>query len=119
MSRAICPGMKPFMKVRRNRETESEQECRKDYKSRTSSKRERAKARRKTRHRSRRMRRSILFARTFCFLALGTSTSEIVRDCAVEAATLAKLRRAYSYPAAVAQLVDLVQQVHDIEADDH
>src|SRR6202022_4328862 len=42
---------------------------------------------------------------------------KIVRDRAVETAALSELRRADSNAAAVAQLVDFVEQIDDIEAD--
>ena len=45
------------------------------------------------------------------------NSSKIVRNCPVKSAALAKLRRAHADAAAVAQLIDLVEQVHDIEPD--
>src|SRR5437660_5371818 len=50
-------------------------------------------------------------------LMISSNSSEIVSDRAVETATLAKLRRAHTDAAAVAQLVDLVEQIDNIEAD--
>src|SRR6266699_3271297 len=44
-------------------------------------------------------------------------SSKIERDRAVEAAALAELRRAHTDPAAVAQLIDCVENVDDVEAD--
>ena len=43
--------------------------------------------------------------------------SKIVGDCAVKAAALAELRCANADAAAVAQLVDLVENVDDIKTD--
>jgi hypothetical protein len=48
-------------------------------------------------------------------LALRRSV-KIVCNRAVEAATLAELRRAYADASAIAELVDFVEQVHNIEA---
>src|SRR6266404_193431 len=50
-------------------------------------------------------------------LMISSNSSKIVSDRAVEAATLAELRRANADAAAVAQLVDLVEQIDNIEAD--
>src|SRR5882724_11335008 len=47
----------------------------------------------------------------------GWRSSKIERNRAVEAAALAELRRAHTDPAAVAQLIDCVENVDDIEAD--
>ena len=41
--------------------------------------------------------------------------SEIVRNCAIKSAALPKLRRANPDAAAIAQLVNLVEKIHDIE----
>jgi hypothetical protein len=59
------------------------------------------------------------FRKKFLFLDLLTSRSEIVGNRAVETATLAKLRRAYSDTAAVTQFINLVEQIHHVEAHDH
>src|SRR5205823_9713934 len=56
------------------------------------------------------------FARIFC-AAPTSNFSKIVGDRAVETAALAELRRANADAAAVAQLVDLIEQVDDIEPD--
>src|SRR5260370_3354748 len=45
------------------------------------------------------------------------ATSKLVGDGSVEPATLAELRREHTYPAAVAQFVDSVENVDDIETD--
>ena len=45
------------------------------------------------------------------------NSSKIVRICPVKSAALAKLRCAHSNAAAVAQLIDFVEQIHDIEPD--
>src|SRR5438552_6594167 len=50
-------------------------------------------------------------------MMISSNPSEVVSDRAVEAATLAELRRANSDAAAVAQLVDLVEQIDNVEAD--
>lgn len=59
------------------------------------------------------------FRKKFLFLDLLTSRSEIIGDCAVETAPLAELGRADPDTAAVAQLVNLVEEVHNVEAHDH
>ena len=42
---------------------------------------------------------------------------EIVRNCSVKSTTLPKLRRTHADAASVAQLIDFVEQIHDIEPD--
>jgi hypothetical protein len=48
---------------------------------------------------------------------ISSNSSELVSDCSVKAAALTKLRRAHANPAAVAQLIDCVENVDDIETD--
>ena len=48
---------------------------------------------------------------------ISLNSSKFVGDCAVKAAALAELRCANADAAAVAQFVDFVEQVHDIETD--
>ena len=59
------------------------------------------------------------FRKEFFFLDVLTSRLKIIGECAVETAPLAELRRADTDPAAVAQLVNLVEEVHHVEAHDH
>ncbi len=59
------------------------------------------------------------FRKEFFFLDLLTSRSEIIGNRAVETATLPKLRRAHANAAAVAQFVNLVEQIHHIETHGH
>ena len=49
-------------------------------------------------------------------MMISSNPSEVVSDRAVEAATLAELRRAYADASAIAELVGFVEQVHNIEA---
>ena len=46
---------------------------------------------------------------------ISSNSSKIVGDRAVKAAALAELRRAYADASAIAELVDFVEQVHNIE----
>src|SRR5213078_1282030 len=48
---------------------------------------------------------------------ISSNSSKIVGDRAVEAAALAKLRRAHADPAAITQLVDRVEDIDDVETD--
>ena len=48
---------------------------------------------------------------------ISLNSSKIVGDCAVKTAALAELRRADANAAAVAQFVDLIENIHDIETD--
>ena len=48
---------------------------------------------------------------------ISSNSSKIVGDRAVKAAALAELRRTDTNTAAVAQLVDFVEQIYDVEAD--
>src|SRR6266498_547448 len=50
-------------------------------------------------------------------LMISSNSSKVVGDRAVEAAALAELRRAHTNPAAVAQFVDRVENVDNIETD--
>jgi hypothetical protein len=59
------------------------------------------------------------FRKEFFFLDLLTSRSEIIGNRAVETTSLPKLRRAHANAAAVAQFVNLVEEVHNVEAHDH
>ena len=45
------------------------------------------------------------------------NSSKIVGDSAIKTTTLAKLRRPDSDATTVAQLVDLIENIHDIETD--
>ena len=45
------------------------------------------------------------------------NSSKIVGDSAIKTAALAELRRADSDAASVAQFIDLIENIHDIETD--
>lgn len=54
-----------------------------------------------------------------CRVLISSNFSEITGDRAVKSATLAELRRADTDAAAIAQFVNLIQDVDDIEAHEH